>query len=151
MPLYKSAGTGAASYRMQIISAFNTDVALTAASFTAAVNIIGGSQRHVRQADLTSCTEARLVVRMRTTGGNSGSTMWVGYVLSSNTNPQAADFLDITTTRISVALNNTHINLASAWQPLVSAARADVLVSAMTVGGDAVATPNFGEVAIEFR
>ena len=62
-----------------------------------------------------------------------------------------ANYVDIGTSEVSVAVNVQNSFLATAWINLAAGAKADVYVDIVGSGGDAALDPAFGSVVAEFK
>lgn len=126
-----------------------TDIAWTWTNMPAALTFIGGNIRMVQRLDLSNYTEVRFMVFKAGGAGAASSKLILRYRTTISTT--AANWLDIGTSEVSVAINVMNTFLETAWINLVAEAQADVFVSVMGEGGDGVLDPVFGSVVAQFR
>lgn len=100
--------------------------------------------------DLTNYTQCRLLVNKQGTSGASASKLILRYKASPFTQT-VANYIDIGTSEVSVAINVNNTFLATAWKTLAEGAKADVYVDIIGSGGDGVLDPAFGSVVVEFK
>jgi hypothetical protein len=62
-----------------------------------------------------------------------------------------ANYSDIGTLEVSVAVNVNNTFLATNWINLVAGAKADVFIAVLGSGGDGALDPAFGQIAAEFK
>lgn len=106
------------------------------------------STRAVSRFDLTDYTEARLICNVQILGAVSGIQVNLQYHTAFSAT--ASDYTPIGTSAIACSLEATGL-ITSAWVPLVAAARADVVLAVIQVGGDAAADPSIGNLRAQFR
>lgn len=114
-----------------------------------AATYLFGSSRHVCKLDLSTYTEARLVVRIMS-AGVSGSKLALKYKTSFAHSDAASTFSDIGTSAVEAVLTSTGV-AASSWIALASGAQADVFVAIIGSLGDGAADPQIGSVVAQFR
>jgi hypothetical protein len=100
--------------------------------------------------DLTNYTQCRLTVLKKGTAGAAAAKLILKYKAGSWTQT-IANYSDIGTSEVSVAINVTNTLLQSAWINLVAGAKADVIVTLAGSGGDAALDPAFGVIYAEFK
>jgi hypothetical protein len=106
-----------------------------------------GNSRHRTAADLTGVTEARLGVRKQAIAGATNAQLRIQY---STTDGGTWNYLDHSAGP-AVAINTTNSTLKSSWVNLNAAAKADVLLRIVGIDGNAVASPEFGNITVQFR
>lgn len=125
----------------------SADVTLTnqalAESFIPAAN-----RRLVNKIDLTDYTEVRLVGNVGVLSAVVGSQVNLQYHTSFSTT--VSDYSPIGTSAVAISLEATGAT-ATAWVPLVAAARADVFITLVSVGGDGAADPAIASMHAQFR
>lgn len=104
----------------------------------------------VERLDLTGYTQVRLRVNKQATAGAAASKLILRYKVSPFTQV-VANYSDIGTSEVSVAVNVQNSYLDSGWIDLATAAKADVFLALLGSGGDAVLDPAFGSVVAEFK
>ena len=104
---------------------------------------------HIQKLDLTSYTQCRLVVHKRATAGAAAAKLILRY--RTTFSQAVADYSDIGTSEVSVAINVQNSYLDTGWINLVAGAKADVFVTLLGSGGDAALDPVFGNVMAEFK
>lgn len=129
------------------------DVALLVGSSTltnqaAAEALVNADGRNTIKVDLTGYTEVRLVTSVLTQSAVVGSKVNLQYHTAFSTT--AADHSPIGTSAVEASLE-TLGSIVTAWVPLAAAAKADVYVALISVGGDGAADPIIGAVHAQFR
>ena len=104
----------------------------------------------VLRVDLTGYTQVRLRVNKQGTAGAAASKLILRYKVSPFTQA-VANYSDIGSSEVSVAVNVTNTYLETAWINLVAGAKADVFVALLGSGGDGALDPAFGYVHAEFK
>jgi hypothetical protein len=117
-----------------------------ALSFWLSTATVGKS---ITRADLTNFTQVRLRVNKQGTSGAAASKLILRYYTSFN--QTVANYLDIGTSEVSVAINVNNTFLDTGWINLAAGAKADVFISLLGSGGDAALDPAFGFVVAEFK
>jgi len=127
----------------------NVASALTLTNQPSTLQFLAATDRHITRADLAGYTEVRLVARV-TTGSASQNTprLILRYRTAFSTN--AADYLAVGNTEVTCSLASTGL-ITSAWQTLVSGAKADVFLAVLQEGGDGTADPALGSISVQFR
>lgn len=146
-------GMGLPRSRVQLVVPLHCDASasVTHTAMPAAATFFAATPRHLTKHDLSSYAEGRLVVHLGDIAGVAGSLVRLGYALAYPAN--AAALLQVgAAAQIECAIDGA-INqiVTSAWVPLVAAARADVILGLVTVGGDGVAGPRTYQVTAQFR
>ncbi len=131
-------------YRVTLHAAANAGVTTTNAAL--AGTAMGGTWRHVTEADLSACTQARILLYVSTIGATGAKAILRYATPYSQT---VTDYADIGVTEVSVPIDTTGFK-DSGWIDLRSAALRDVFL-AMIVTGDGVADPIFDSCHVEFR
>lgn len=96
--------------------------------------------------DLTSATQARLIVKLMGTIGAAGSEIRAQY----STDETNWFYLD-NVSGPAAAINSANTTLVSSWINLASGAKADVFLRVVGVGGDGAASPSFGNINVQVR
>ena len=134
----------------QLILLLSTDGAnVTWTNMPSAATFLFGSHRHVGLVDLSGYTQCRFIVNKQGTAGVAGSKFILRYYTSFSTT--VADYLDIGTGEVSVAVNTTNSVLSTAWIDLAAGAKADVFVAVIGSGGNGTIDPIFGSVSAQFK
>ena len=63
----------------------------------------------------------------------------------------AANWLDIGSSEVSVAINNQNTVIVTSWIDLAVSAKADVFIAPLCSGGDGVLDPVVGSIVAQFR
>lgn len=95
--------------------------------------------------DLTGRTQARLSATLQL-GGTSSSELKVQYSADGGSTWSALDGTDAP--KLSIGTAGFKL---SAWANIAAAAKADVLLRLVTVGGDGAADPNFRRISLELK
>jgi len=104
---------------------------------------------NITKADLTNYTQCRLLVNKQGTAGNAGSKLILRYRTAFN--QVVANYSDIGTSEVSVAVNVQNSFLDTGWINLAEGAKADVFIAVLGSGGNGVLDPAFGIIAAEFK
>lgn len=104
----------------------------------------------VQRLDLTGYTQVRLLVNKQATAGATAAKLILRYKASPFTQA-VADYSDIGTSEVSVAVNVANAYLDTGWINLSAGAKADVFLALMGLGGDGTIDPNFGTITAAFR
>lgn len=104
----------------------------------------------VTKVDLTGFTQVRLLVNKQGTAGAAASKLILRYKAAPFTQA-VANYSDIGTSEVSVAVNVTNTFLETAWIDLVAGAKADVFLALLGSGGDGALDPAFGQITVEFK
>lgn len=123
--------------------------AFTWTNMPAAVTLLGSSAASVARVDLAAYTQCRLTVTKMAVAGAAASKVILRYKTTFDT--AAANYLDIGTSEVSVAVNVANTGLASSWIDLAAGAKADVFVAVVGSGGDGVLDPAFGVISAQFK
>lgn len=123
--------------------------AVTWTNMPLAATFWNGSHRHVLKADLSSYTQARLVVNKQGTAGAAASKLILRY--RTTFSATVGDYSDIGTSEVSVAVNVQNSCLASNWINLAAGAIADVFIAVVGSGGDGALDPIFGSIVAQFK
>lgn len=99
--------------------------------------------------DLSTYTQVRLVLMKLGTAGAAASVIRAKYITAFSTT--VGSWLQLGTSDVVVAINNTNQIRESAWIDLAAGAKADVYLGIAMQGGDAALDPIVGNVALEFR
>jgi hypothetical protein len=118
--------------------------AATWTSMPAADTEIMGSTRQRVWSDLSNAVEARLTLRVATAGA-TGSTIRAQYSTDNG-----ATWADLGTS-VAIDVTGTNANAKSGWVALPGAAKTDVLIRLMGLGGDGATSPSFGVIALQVR
>lgn len=122
----------------------------TWSNMPAALTFFNGSHRYATKADLTNCTEGRLVVNKQGTAGAASSKLILKYRTAFDAT--VGNWSDIAASGdVSCAVNVTNTVVASAWTALHASAKADVFVTVAGSGGDGALDPAFGNIVAQFR
>lgn len=122
---------------------------LTLTNQTAALSFLAGSHRYAGKADLTNFTQCRLIVNKQGTAGAAASKIILRYRTAFDATP--ANWVDIGTSEVSVAINVQNTVLASAWINIAALAKADVFITPLCSGGDGVLDPVVGNITAQFK
>ena len=106
--------------------------------------------KHVTRVDLTGYTQVRLLVNKQGTSGAAASKLILRYKASPFTQA-VANYSDIGTSEVSVAVNVNNTFLDTGWINLAAGAQADVFVALLGSGGDIVQDPAFGMITAVFK
>lgn len=106
----------------------------------AATEIFGTAHRRVRK-DLTDVNKIRLSARV-STAGSTGSVIYAEYSTDESAWTRLTENLSIATPTGTKA---------STWEDMTAGARGDVFIRIMGSGGDGVADPILGNIALEVR
>lgn len=118
------------------------------AAATAAVEeAFAGNTNRRRAADLTGRTQARISGTI-TVAGAAGWTLAVQYSTDGGTGWAYLDGVD--GAKVAIGVTTTTF-LAGAWAPIAAAARRDVILRVVGVGGNGVATPTVAHISVELR
>jgi len=104
---------------------------------------------HIEKIDLTSYTQCRLKAHKRGTAGASGAKLILRYRTAFS--QAVADYSNVGTSEVSVAINVQNSLLDTGWINLVAGAKAEVFVTLLGSGGDGALDPVFGTVVAEFK
>ena len=115
----------------------------------AALGFLNQSHRYAAKIDLTNFTQCRLIVNKQATAGAAASKIILRYRTAFDVTP--ANWLDIGTAEVNCAINVQNTVIASAWINITALAKADVFVTALMSGGDAVLDPVMGNIYAQFR
>lgn len=118
----------------------------TALSFFLSSATVGKS---IQRVDLTGYTQVRLRVNKQGTAGAAASKLILRYYTAWS--EAVANYLDIGTSEVSVAVNVTNSYLDTGWVNLAAGAKADVFLALLGSGGDIALDPAFGAVVAEFK
>lgn len=108
------------------------------------------SCKAARQIDLTNYTQCRLRVIKLATAGAANAKLILRYKASPWTQT-VANYSDIGTSEVSVAINVQNTFLDTGWIDLAAGAKADVFVALVGSGGDGAIDPRFGDIIAEFK
>lgn len=116
----------------------------------AALAFFTGTYRgQIHSADLTNYTEGRICYMQNSAAAAAGAK------LIGKFNPTAdstiANWSDLGVTEISATYSAVNTYHKSSWIKLAAAARADVLVTVASSGGDGAADPTYGSICLQFR
>jgi len=151
-----------ASKALQSVSAISTVIvrvpvftAITSAGMwsnqPAAETFIFGNTRGILPFDTTDYKSVRLVVNKQGTAANTGATLEVKYK-SGAYSTAVADYSQIGTSPVTVAIDAANTVLDSGWISLTTAAKgASRLIAVTGTGGDGILDPKFGAIAIDFK
>lgn len=139
-----AAGVLIASAREHFMIAINGSQGGNTAFTNAPAALFEENVRWRAHADLTNCTQARLISNVQT-AGFAGTKLRIQY----STDGASWAYLD-NVSGPEVALDSTG-HVVSPWVTLVAAARADVWLRWVTIGGDGVADPAVGMTHLEVR
>lgn len=118
----------------------------TALSFLFSTATVG---KDIQKVDLTGYTQCRLLVNKQGTAGAAAAKLILRYRTAFN--QVVANYSDIGTSEVSVAVNVTNTYLETAWIDLAAGAKADVFVTVLGSGGDGTLDPAFGAIIAEFK
>ena len=99
--------------------------------------------------DLSAYSKVRLNVMKGSVAGAADSKIILRYISAFTTT--AANWLDIGTSEVSLAVNVQNQGLTTGWIDLVAGAKGDVYIGVLTSGGDGVLDPRFGNIGAEFK
>lgn len=105
--------------------------------------------KNVTKVDLTGYSQVRLLVNKQGTSGAAASKLILRYYTSFS--QTVANYLDIGTSEVSVAVNVNNTFLDTGWRDLASGAKADVWIDLLGSGGDGALDPAFGNIVAIFR
>lgn len=128
----------------------NANANITQSSIATAAAFISANVRSVTKVDLTNYTEARLLGSINNVNGPADSNINLRYSTTFDATP--GNYLAAGAAEIKAALSggqNTYFD--SGWAGIVSAARTDVFIAAITTSGDATTSPTIGSVHVQFR
>jgi hypothetical protein len=114
----------------------------------AALTEFQGFTRNRLAVDLSIYTDARVMVNIGSTAGGASAEIRVQYSLDSGSNWFYLDSVAGPTVSISGTANALKVG---AWASIVVAARADVWLRVVGVGGDGVIDPTFNIVQLEVQ
>jgi hypothetical protein len=114
-----------------------------------AVAFFLGNAAFIQKCDLSNFTECRLLVNKTGVAGNSSAILELEYSTTYTQTP--ANYISISSTPASVAVNVQNTYLDSGWNLLVAGAKSDVFVSVIGSGGNGQLDPQFGHIIAEFR
>jgi hypothetical protein len=106
--------------------------------------------KSVERVDLTGYTQVRLRVNKQGTSGAAASKLILRYKVAPFTQV-VANYSDIGTSEVSVAINVNNTYLDTGWINLAEAAKADVFLALLGSGGDGALDPAFGTITAEFK
>ena len=118
-----------------------------AASFLLSTATVAKSTRRI---DLTGYTQCRLLVNKQGTAGAAASKLILRYKAAPFTQT-VANYADIGSSEVSVAINVQNTYLDTGWINLVAGAKADVFVNVIGSGGDGALDPAFGIITAVFK
>lgn len=115
------------------------------------LQFLANSSRHVMRFDLTNFTQVRIMVFVVTASASvNDPRLIVKYRTTFDANP--VNWLDLDTSgEVAAGLNVADTVATSGWGAMPAGAKADVLIAVTQHGGDGVADPAIGSVAIQFR
>lgn len=148
-PTGPTGATGSAGSSQLVVAIVADSAAATWTNMPSAAAFFMGSYRHATKVDLTSYTQCRLVVNKQGTSGAEASKLILRYRTAFST--AVADYSDIGTSEVSVAVNTTNSVLATGWINLVAGAKADIYLSVVGSGGDGALDPIFGSISAQFK
>lgn len=122
---------------------------LTLTNMALALAFLAGSHRYAVKADLSGFTQCRLIVNKQGTAGAAASKIILRYRAAFDTT--AANWSDIGTSEVSIAINVQNSVLASAWIDIAAGAKADVFIAPLCSGGDGALDPVLGSVMAQFK
>lgn len=96
--------------------------------------------------DLSPFSQARLVVKMMSTQGPTGSELRAQY----STDESSWSYLD-NSAGPAASITTPNVTTAGSWVGIVAAARADVWLRVIGINGDGATSPSFGNFYIEVR
>lgn len=106
--------------------------------------------RGINKVDLTGYTQVRLLVFKAATAGAAAAKLILRY--RATFSQAVADYSDIGTSEVSVAINVQNTYLDTGWIDLAAGAKADgIFVTILGSGGDGVLDPILGTIVVEFR
>lgn len=105
--------------------------------------------KEIQKVDLTNFTQCRLLVNKQGTAGVAGSKLILRYRTAFN--QTVANYSDIGTSEVSVAVNVQNAFLDTGWINIVAGAKADVFIAVLGSGGDGALDPAFGPIVAEFK
>lgn len=105
-----------------------------------------GTQR----VDLTGYTQVRLLVNKQGVAGASAAKLILRYKAAPFTQT-VANYSDIGTSEVSVAINVQNTFLDTGWINLAAGAKADVFIDLLGSGGDGALDPVFGMITAVFK
>ena len=111
--------------------------------------LTASTSAHIEKIDLTNYTQCRLKAHKRATAGAAASKLILRY--STTFSQAVADYSNIGTSEVSIAINVQNQYLTTAWINLAAGAKADVFVTLLGSGGDGALDPVFGIVVAEFK
>ena len=106
--------------------------------------------KSVERVDLTGYTQVILRANKQATAGAAAAKLILRYKTSPFTQV-VANYSDIGTSEVSLAVNVANAYLETAWINLVAGAKADIFLALLGSGGDGVLDPAFGTIVAEFR
>lgn len=103
----------------------------------------------VQKVDLTNFTQVKLQVNKQGTAGAATAKLILRYYTAFS--QTVANYLDIGTSEVSVAINVQNTFLDTGWINLASGAKSDVWIDLLGINGDGVLDPAFGSIVAIFR
>ena len=101
--------------------------------------------------DLTKYTQVRLFVTRGSVAAAAGSKLFLKYAAGGAYQATAANFVQIGTASVEVAINVTDTILDTGWVDLAAGAKGLSTIAVTGSGGDGVADPQVGAIHIHFR
>jgi hypothetical protein len=132
-----------------IVPLVSDGAGITWSNMPAAVTFFAGSHRFASKLDLTNYSQVRLIVNKQAVAGLAGSVVRLRYTVTFSTN--AANWLQIGTSSVQVAVDVQNTVLDSGWIDLVAGAKADVFIVLDGSGGNGTLDPVFGSIVAQFR
>lgn len=123
-----------------VIPLFCDAATLLLTNLVTALTEMNGNRSRTK-ADLTNCSDARVVVRLMAIGS-------VNCLVKVQWSTDEAAWTDLCTVGIGGGAAGTR---AGAWTALAAGAKADVFLRLCTISNDAVADPAFGNIYLQVR
>lgn len=133
----------------QSVTLWTNPAATTWASQPAALTEMRGLTTDRTKVDLASYTQARVTVAVGATAGNAGSTIAVQYATDGDTQAAWA-YLD-GASGPAAASSTASKGAASGWVTLAAAAKGDVWLRVVGVGGNGTISPIYGNVTLHLK
>jgi len=116
---------------------------------SSALQFLANNNRNIRQIDLTNALQIRLTIRV-TTASASANNPRLLLRYSTGFTTTVGNYLDVGVSEISASLSSAGISTSN-WIDIVPAAKGDVFLAMMQIGGDGAADPQTGNVVVEIR
>ena len=144
---WATAAGGSGQLSVQLVS---DNGAVTWSNQPLALTFFNASHRYATKVDLTSYTQARIVINKQATSGAAAAVLKVLYRTAFNTT--VGNWVQLGASgHVQEAINATNTVIAGAWTSLATLAKADVFLCLAGEGGDGVLDPVFGQISVQFK